>query len=82
MKSKRQKGEKAKTKLKKGKTAPGKHLPKGTNVTKTEFKVGKIVIPKQLQQTDQVRRILIKSKAKIPPHRKKYINEKIKKFHV
>ncbi len=60
VKSKRQKGEKAKTKLKKGgKTAPGKHLPKGTNVTKTEFKVGKIVIPKQLQQTDQVRLMLI-----------------------
>jgi hypothetical protein len=65
VKSKRQKGEKAKTKLNKGgKTAPGKHLPKGTNVTKTEFKVGKIVIPKQLQQTDQVRRMLIIKKNK------------------
>jgi hypothetical protein len=52
--NKKQKAEKAKIKLKKGKTAPGKFLPKGTNVTKTEFKVGKIVIPKQLQQADQV----------------------------
>ena len=53
--NKKQKGEKTTTKLKKGKTAPGKFLPKGTNVTKTEFKVGKIVIPKQLHQADQVR---------------------------
>merc|ERR1719233_1202462 len=37
--------EKNKTQLKKPRTAPGKHLPKGTNVTKTEFRVAKIVIP-------------------------------------
>lgn len=48
---KRKKEEKAKTQLKKPKTGPGNHLPKGTNVTKTEFKVGKIVIPKQLEKT-------------------------------
>jgi len=46
--SKRKREEKTKTQLKRSKTAPGVHLPKGTNVTKTEFKVGKIVIPKQL----------------------------------
>lgn len=45
--TKRKKAEKAKVQFKKSKTAPGQHLPKGTNVTKTEFKVGKIVIPKQ-----------------------------------
>ena len=33
--------------FKKSKTAPGSFLPKGTNVTKTEFKVGKIVIAQQ-----------------------------------
>lgn len=33
--------------FKKAKTAPGSFLPKGTNVTKTEFKVGKIVIAQQ-----------------------------------
>jgi len=45
---KRKKEDKAKTQLKKPRTAPGKHLPKGTNVTKTEFRVAKIVIPGQL----------------------------------
>jgi len=49
---KKKRAEKAKTKLK-PKTAPGKHLPKGTNVTKTEFKVSKIVIPSQLRGADQ-----------------------------
>jgi len=49
---KKKRAEKAKTKLK-PKTAPGKHLPKGTNVTKTEFKVTKIVIPSQLSRADQ-----------------------------
>lgn len=49
---KNKRAEKAKTKLK-PKTAPGKHLPKGTNVTKTEFKVAKIVIPSQLGNADQ-----------------------------
>jgi len=44
---KRKREEKAKTQLKKPKTAPGKHLPKGTNVTKTEFRVAKISIPGQ-----------------------------------
>jgi len=44
---KRKKQDKAKTQLKKPKTAPGKHLPKGTNVTKTEFRVAKISIPGQ-----------------------------------
>eukprot|EP00092_Neocalanus_flemingeri_P025533 GFUD01027683.1.p1 GENE.GFUD01027683.1~~GFUD01027683.1.p1 ORF type:complete len:574 (-),score=232.21 GFUD01027683.1:71-1792(-) len=46
---KEKKKDKAKTHLKKQKTrtAPGKHLPKGTNVTKTEFRVAKIVIPSQ-----------------------------------
>ena len=44
---KRKKEEKAKTQLKKPKTAPGKHLPKGTNETKTSFKVAKIVVPGQ-----------------------------------
>jgi len=44
---KRKKEEKAKTQLKKPKTAPGKHLPKGTNETKTQFKVAKIVVPGQ-----------------------------------
>jgi len=47
---KRKKEEKAKTQLKKQKTGPGNFLPKGTNVTKTEFKVGKITIPKQLEK--------------------------------
>jgi len=42
---KRKREEKNKTQLKKPRTAPGKHLPKGTNVTKTEFRVAKIVIP-------------------------------------
>jgi len=50
---KRKKEEKAKTQLKKPKTAPGKHLPKGTNVTKTEFRVAKIVIPGQLGNSTQ-----------------------------
>jgi len=49
---KKKRAEKAKTKLK-PKTAPGKHLPKGTNITKTEFKVTKIVIPSQLSRADQ-----------------------------
>eukprot|EP00090_Calanus_glacialis_P032188 TRINITY_DN5338_c0_g1_i1.p1 TRINITY_DN5338_c0_g1~~TRINITY_DN5338_c0_g1_i1.p1 ORF type:complete len:565 (+),score=209.90 TRINITY_DN5338_c0_g1_i1:321-2015(+) len=44
---KRKREEKNKTQLKKPRTAPGKHLPKGTNVTKTEFRVAKIVIPGQ-----------------------------------
>ena len=47
---KRKKEEKTKTQLKRPKTAPGQHLPKGANVTKTDFKVGKIVIPKQLEK--------------------------------
>ena len=47
MSRKRKKEERAKTQLKKPKTAPGRHLPKGTNETKTEFKVAKIVIPGQ-----------------------------------
>lgn len=38
------KAEKSKIKLK------GAKLPKGTNVTKTNFKVRKIVIPEQLKQ--------------------------------
>jgi len=42
---KRKREEKAKTQLKKSKTAPGKHLPKGTNETKVQFKTAKIVIP-------------------------------------
>ena len=53
MSRKRKKEEKAKTQLKKSKTAPGRHLPKGTNVTKTEFKVTKIVIPGQRTEADQ-----------------------------
>jgi|ERR1740137_255852 len=44
---KRKREEKNKTQLKKPRTAPGKHLPTGTNVTKTEFRVAKIVIPGQ-----------------------------------
>jgi len=44
---KRKREDKAKTQLKKPKTAPGKHLPKGTNVTKTDFRVAKISIPGQ-----------------------------------
>ena len=44
---KRKKEEKAKTQLKKPKTAPGKHLPRGTNETRTQFKVAKIVVPGQ-----------------------------------
>ena len=47
MSRKRKKEDRAKTQLKKPKTAPGKFLPKGTNETKTEFKVTKIVIPGQ-----------------------------------
>jgi len=50
---KRKKQEKAKTQLKKPKTSPGNHLPKGTNVTKTEFRVAKIVIPGQLGSSTQ-----------------------------
>jgi hypothetical protein len=46
--AKRRKEEKAKVQFKRPKTGPGIHLPKGTNVTKAEVKVGKIVIPKQL----------------------------------
>eukprot|EP00088_Acartia_fossae_P037010 TRINITY_DN381_c0_g1_i1.p1 TRINITY_DN381_c0_g1~~TRINITY_DN381_c0_g1_i1.p1 ORF type:complete len:578 (-),score=77.18 TRINITY_DN381_c0_g1_i1:130-1833(-) len=46
---KRKKEEKAKTQLKRSKTSPGHHLPKGTNVTRAEVKVGKIVIPKQVE---------------------------------
>jgi len=52
--TKRKKAEKAKVQFKKSKTAPGQHLPKGTNVTKTEFKVGKIVIPKQCESSRDV----------------------------
>ena len=44
---KRKKVEKTKVQFKKAKTAPGSFLPKGTNVTKTELKVGKIVIAQQ-----------------------------------
>jgi len=51
MSRKRKKEDRAKTQLKKPKTAPGKHLPKGTNETKTEFKVTKIVIPGQLSSS-------------------------------
>ena len=47
MSRKRKKEDRAKTQLKKPKTAPGKHLPKGTNETKTEIKITKIVIPGQ-----------------------------------
>ena len=47
MSRKRKKEDRAKTQLKKPKTAPGKHLPKGTNETKTQFKVAKIVVPGQ-----------------------------------
>ena len=47
MSRKRKKEDRAKTQLKKPKTAPGKFLPKGTNETKTDFKITKIVIPGQ-----------------------------------
>ena len=47
MSRKRKKEDRSKTQLKKPKTAPGRHLPKGTNDTKTEFKITKIVIPGQ-----------------------------------
>lgn len=50
---KRKREEKAKVQFKKPRTAPGKHLPKGTNVTKTEFRVAKIVIPGQVESSDQ-----------------------------
>jgi len=50
---KRKREEKNKTQLKKPRTAPGKHLPKGTNVTKTEFRVAKIVIPGQAAAPSQ-----------------------------
>ena len=45
--SKRKKVEKTKVQFKR-KTGPGLHLPKGTNVTKAEVKVAKIVIPNQV----------------------------------
>ena len=38
MSRKRKKEDRAKTQFKKPKTAPGRHLPKGTNETRTEFK--------------------------------------------
>lgn len=44
------KAEKAKIKLKAEKDKKGAKLPKGTNVTKTDFKVRKIVIPEQLKE--------------------------------
>ena len=47
MSRKRKKEDRAKTQFKKPKTAPGRHLPKGTNETRTEFKVAQIVIPGQ-----------------------------------
>lgn len=46
------KAEKAKTKLK------GAKLPKGLNVTKTEFKVRKIVIPEQLKDKSSLNQTL------------------------
>ena len=45
--TKRKREEKNKTQFVKTKTGPGLHLPKGTNVTKAEVKVGKILLPKQ-----------------------------------
>jgi len=48
--SKRKKVEKTKVQFKR-KTGPGLHLPKGTNVTKAEVKVAKIVIPNQITAT-------------------------------
>ena len=50
---KRKKVEKTKVQFKKAKTAPGSFLPKGTNVTKTEFKVGKITIAQQSSQVNR-----------------------------
>jgi len=49
--TKRKKVEKTKVQFKK-KTGPGLHLPKGTNVTKAEVKVAKIVIPNQITVTN------------------------------
>jgi len=46
---KRKKAENSKKHLKKSKTGPGNHLPKGTNVTRAEVKVAKIVIPRQIE---------------------------------
>jgi len=53
---KRKKAENSKKHFKKSKTGPGHHLPKGTNVTRAEVKVAKIVIPKQIEsiQSDSV----------------------------
>jgi len=59
---KRKREDKAKTKLKKPKTAPGKHLPKGTNVTKTEFKVAKINIPGQKVEAESSASVIKTSK--------------------
>jgi len=50
---KRKREEKAKTQLKKPKTAPGKHLPKGTNETKTQFKTAKIIVPGQATEAQR-----------------------------
>ena len=47
MSRKRKKEDRAKTQFKKPKTGPGRHLPRGTNETRTEFKVAQIVIPGQ-----------------------------------
>ena len=51
MSRKRKKEDRAKVQLKKPKTAPGKFLPKGTNETKPELKIRKIVIPGQQQSS-------------------------------
>lgn len=53
------KSEKAKTKLK------GAKLPKGLNVTKTEFKVRKIVIRDQIKEPTIVDGTIVRSNIKV-----------------
>lgn len=53
------KAEKAKTKLK------GAKLPKGLNVTKTEFKVRKIVIREQIKEPTIVDGAIVRSNIKV-----------------
>lgn len=53
------KSEKAKTKLK------GAKLPKGLNVTKTEFKVRKIVIRDQLKEPTIIDGTIVRSNIKV-----------------
>lgn len=70
------KSEKAKTKLK------GAKLPKGLNVTKTEFKVRKIVIRDQIKEPTIVDGTIVRSNIKVNTVQGTYlqINQRILKY--